>query len=532
MDQPASRSRSLPAIHPWLIALLPIVQLYGANIDFAQPRDVALLAGALLLLASTLLLLLTPLLARWAGRAVVTSVVLLLFFHFAMLQAIFGLLGLAAGPAATLALALGAAVVAGAWWVARDGRGLAPLNEFLNVASSVLLLLLSINIAVYLHSTLRADWLGVVEGMVTDTLVQPLPATTGTPPDVYYIMLDGYGRADVLDALYGVDNQQFIGYLEARGFYVAPRSHTNYPRTTFSLLSTLNMQYLDPLSSAGVGRRGAVNVSPSRYLMQRNAVVRSFKAQGYEFVLVASGYDDFGTAQNPLADEILCNRLSMNPLMIGLYNRTPLTLLGWEKISPYTDHRRKVTCVLEALQTMQDRPGPQFIFAHLLAPHPPFLWDPAGEVNEPSRAFALNDANHFEGSDEEYVTGYAGQLRYINGQLQAVVDAILARSAQPPVIILQGDHGPGLLWEWDDPEGSYVPERFGIFAAYYLPALEGNPIPPDITPVNTFRILFNSYFDANMPLLPNRSYTMPWDNPFDQHLLPTERLVEPLPPVP
>ncbi len=70
----------------------------------------------------------------------------------------------------------------------------------------------------------------------------PLLANLAEPktrPDIYYIVLDGYARADVLDGLYDFDNDDFISALESKGFVVPEQNHSNYPKTALSIASTL-----------------------------------------------------------------------------------------------------------------------------------------------------------------------------------------------------------------------------------------------------------------------------------------------------
>ncbi len=64
-------------------------------------------------------------------------------------------------------------------------------------------------------------------------------------PDVYYIILDAYGRADRLKQFYGYDNTPFLDALRKRGFYIAQNSRANYDQTCLCLPSSLNMNYLD-----------------------------------------------------------------------------------------------------------------------------------------------------------------------------------------------------------------------------------------------------------------------------------------------
>ncbi len=97
-------------------------------------------------------------------------------------------------------------------------------------------------------------------------------------------------------------------------------------------------------------------------------------------------------------------------------------------------------------------------------------------------------------------------MQFVNHQLQETIDAILAQSDIPPIIILQADHGSGLLTDLTSPENTCIRERFSPFAAYYLPDLEHDAIPDDISTVNLFRIILNEYFDAQLPLLEDKQY--------------------------
>jgi hypothetical protein len=90
--------------------------------------------------------------------------------------------------------------------------------------------------------------------------------------------------------------------------------------------------------------------------------------------------------------------------------------------------------------------------------------------------------------------------------LAKTIDAILAKSSRPPVIIIQGDHGPGGFLDWDSPAQTCLWERASIFNAYYLPGPNASALTPDISPVNSFRVVLNTYFSANLELLPDYTY--------------------------
>lgn len=530
-----ARLQEVPAIHPFLIALLPVVQLYAANVDFALSRDVLQLIVGLLALTTLLLLLLRFVVPGWGGRALVTSALIGVFFHFSLIQDALAALGLGAALAAALALLVGVALVAAAWWVARDGRLLEPLTQLLNMGAGILLIFFSINILFYFQAPARNDWLGVAEAMVADTLVSEAevdPAARAAAPDIYYIILDGYGRPDILQALYDLDGSAFLGYLDSQGFQIPSHSRANYPRTDLSLLASLNMQYIDRLAASPSAKEvsnGFANYAPIQYLVENNSVVRSLDNLGYEFILISSGYAFIGTHQNPRADYCYCGNAPRSLMFTEIFNRTPLVLIPSETLMPHTAHREKVRYAFEQLRSMPDRPGPQFVFAHILVPHPPFVFNAEGAAVGNEVPFSLEDASHYEGSTEMYLEGYAAQVRFVDRQLQQVAEAILARSGTPPIIIFQGDHGPGLLWDWEDFDNSYVPERMSIFAAYHLPGASPPTMPDDMTPVNTFRILFNSYFGTDFEMLPNRSFTTGWEIPYEYQPIPPERWGEPLP---
>src|SRR5690606_20870239 len=95
-----------------------------------------------------------------------------------------------------------------------------------------------------------------------------------TPPDVYYIILDGYPRADILAERYGYDNSEFLEGLESRGFYIADGSHSNYGQTILSLTSSLNMDYLDTLIDIEASQDASVGILYP--FLKNNRVLQEF----------------------------------------------------------------------------------------------------------------------------------------------------------------------------------------------------------------------------------------------------------------
>ena len=106
--------------------------------------------------------------------------------------------------------------------------------------------------------------------------------------------------------------------------------------------------------------------------------------------------------------------------------------------------------------------------------------------------------------------------------LEEVVRAILRQPGPPPAILITGDHGPGSQLRWDDPLGSNLTERMGIFAAYRLPGVDPQELSATLSPVSAARILANTYFGTNLPPLPDRSAFSTWRRPYDFLHLPAE----------
>lgn len=315
--------------------------------------------------------------------------------------------------------------------------------------------------------------------------------TNSARPDIYYIILDAYGRQDVLKDFLGFDNSAFLGALRERGFYVADCSQSNYHITEYSLPSSLNYDYFDHLN---------VDNNIQRIAILKHSAVRSFlERQGYRIVSAPTGWDmtewkdadiylDFDRSYSALPE---FEKLTMDTTLLRI-----ILDFNWFNINRITDnnHRSRVLSLLNHLKRLPTEEGDLFVFAHFVIPHPPYRFGPNGEW--------------LEGRPDDVRTAYINQVIYINREILQVIDTILAKSERPPVIIIQGDHGP-------PPEISVSSaEKMPILNAYYLPGVDAEQVLyPSISPVNTFRVVLNSYFGQDLPLLEDISYYAPKDNP-------------------
>jgi hypothetical protein len=298
-------------------------------------------------------------------------------------------------------------------------------------------------------------------------------------PDIFYIILDGYARQDVLTAYFKYNNAPFIDFLHRRGFYVASGSRCNYSVTFLSLSSSLNMQYLDALN-------GVHDQEEQAYRMiGHNRLMEELKFNGYRIVHFSTGWP--GDDVNLLADETYSSS-SLDEFRELLLKTSILRFFFTNAIGNSYRDRFYFNC--EKLGSLTHQRRPTFVYAHFVIPHPPFVFDRDGGI-PPPHPFPHRPA----GSRDWYPPSrYVDQLSYITRHIQATITKILENYPEPPIIILQSDHGPGCDGITAHPTNKMLLERTGILNAFYVPDVIRHQLYPTISPVNTFRILFNTYF--------------------------------------
>jgi hypothetical protein len=332
----------------------------------------------------------------------------------------------------------------------------------------------------------------------------PLPAASPrTEPlrDIYYLVFDRYGDAPTIRDSYGYDNEAFYRYLARKGFFVAEASRSNYLKTALSLASSLNLTLLDTT---------ALNVPPDSpewapvyELLADHRLGRFLKAQGYSYVHTGSWW--WPTRKNPNATRnINSYPFTPRPLMTLLESGLVAPVFRMTA-SPRLDDRRqqwsRVNRDFAELERIPGLPGPKFVFAHVLVPHPPYVFKADGSFLTAEAEARTSDSS-----------GYANQLIATNRKIEALIDRILADAAVPPIIVVQGDEGPYPIgtrketFNWHTATSRQLLDKTGILNAYFLPGEAPPSLSPSITPVNSFRVILNHYFGTDLPLLPDRTY--------------------------
>jgi len=496
-------------LHSILFGVLPVLCAYCSLVSFLLPEELVLPLIVSLALAIVVLLLSYACLRDWCRAGIVTSALVLMNFSFDAMAA----------PANRLLISFA---------LPHDDR--VYLVPFTLLIFTILYLLLKaksdyraatscLNIMSLLLVLGNAVYIAWHEYKISLTMskiyqcddkelaaidLKPVQHLSDSP-DIYYFILDAFGRSDTLKEIYDFDNSSFIDGLKERGFIIPAGSRSNYQMTCLSLPSSLNMQYLDYLEPT-LGRNCA-DYSVLYRLIQRNKVTSLLKSLGYRYVNVRSGWSP--TDYMPNADvnvgfaygNVFHLALLRNTL-IGPWQRD-FDFLGWaaRKVRLYgLQNIESIAQVQFQSQPQAQSQAPKFVFVHIVVPHPPFLFNEDGSTC-PLGVISLSDK--FE--KEKYVA----QVKFIQKQVLAMLDQ-LDKNPRKKVVIIQGDHGPALQNGSDgNPSPAFLRERMRILNAYRLPDAEPGTIYDGITPVNSFRVILNHYFDAKLPLLADKCIYSP-----------------------
>jgi hypothetical protein len=483
-----NRILKFPLFHPLVFCLYPILSLAVVNLRYVPIADTLRSMAAALILGLCVFALMYVLARKVEKAALLTSVLLLAFFSYGHLYD-----------------AIKQVFVTG---ILVRHRYLLPIYILLTLSCLILIWKekparygLTVYANVFAFLLLVISIYGFVPNLPQLFNTHPQPHTAAVPlpstaagsngtigaqkyPDIYYIILDSYGREDILKKLYGYDNSSFINELKKRGFYVAAQSRPNYPETAYSLGSSLNMNYVDALVSTSL-YPGTSTHAQMGALILSSRVRKTLAGLGYKYVAIdnnaGSTAFDADVVFTP-EKATLQSGFAVNPFEGMLINST--ILRAWSDLqqehgkpsfldqfayrSAYDRHRDYILFDLDAIKRVPELPGSYFVLDHIILPHPPFVLGPNGEYLYPNGPFTL--ATELPDlSFDQYKKLYSGQVEYANARILNDLDTIFKNSSTPPIIIIQGDHGPGLYFTYQALASTGLQERFHILNAYYFP---------------------------------------------------------------
>lgn len=514
--------RRLAHLHPLLFASYGSLALLANNLGqieaSAAIRSLAISVGVSLMLVGVLYLLLRD----FAKAALISSGAILLIFSYGHVARLLDSQLPALGGSLIVPFLWLLALAAWVYLVLRLVADPLRLGQYFLVVGLVLNALPAFTLLTYARAGPQAE--SALEqyrqqAWQRDGLAPPSGESPSAElPDIYYLVLDAYTRGDVLADLYQYDNRPFLDGLRSRGFFVAEAGRANYPRTEPSIASSLNMMHLDDLpahlAARDLDHSERAFMRATSALIKKNRAVDLLRARGYTIVAFDSGYaaaylaDPDILRRSPTIEEQGLWQVGFEVMLLDTTVGRELTRRLGDADNPmqrlFDAHRERVLFTLENLSGYAQEPGPHFVYAHLISPHVPYVFGPNGERITASDPYTLLNARP---GDEDNVRRYRDQLHFLNGLVLDAVDQVLAASEQPPIILIQGDHS-SKVYSVAEPTGLLARQlRFPILSAYHLPA-GPDGLYDGITPVNSFRLVFDQYLGTSFDLLPDKSYSL------------------------
>jgi hypothetical protein len=515
-------------IYAFLFSIFPVLSLFVVNIHETIFKVVLRPALASLLLCMIIFFISVFLFKNISKAGLFTLLVEFLFFSYGhvyqLLEQSSGL-GIFLGhhraliPIYLLILIIG-------FFVIKKIKLNFEITNYLNILVVILILfpviqivkssiITSININ---NSSVKNDISSTPEEMST----LQANALNSAKPDVYYIILDSYTREDVLITDYSFDNSDFLSSLQSLGFYVARCSNSNYAHTRSSLTSSLNMKYLQEMDTSLTPEKTDRSLVDG--LLLNNTVIKEFKKFGYTIETIQSfiGFLNFNETDvyYKLPNEFFLT-MPFQPFEV-LFLKTTFGKVATElhipaidnfiqkAFYPWYDFVRSQEFILNKLPDIIEDPSPKFVFVHVYIPHHPFIFNPDGTYTMDDAFY--REAYNYPINDDLFRIGYLNQIQFVNSRILSFVNKAIKSSAFQPIIIIQGDHGQ----KWD--------QRMKILNAYYFPSRGYEELYSTISPVNSFRVLFNQYFHEEFPLEKDISFLSSAQTPYDYQIIQDDSL--------
>ena len=486
--------------HPFLFALLPPLVLFIGNIGQLYPVDLVL--PTLLILIPTILL--------WLGfrfffksftkSGLLVSLTVILFFSYGLIFRKLNEMTVDFEIQHQFFLVpfLGIFIL-GFLYCLKTKRKLNNITTVLNVITIALIAAILAQLIAYDFNPYH-----IFEDDIDTSTQFHLTDSLDKYPDIYYIILDEYAGSKTLNDTFDYDNSEFTDYLYTNGFTVPLESQSNYTVSFLSLSSSLNMQYVnfyaDEVGVDEMDPRLAYN------LIHNNRVMQILESNGYSTINFDSNWGPTNAIK--IANQNLCEK---SPA----FNSELLGMVLWNSmLNPiYVDlflpsDRERVLCIFSEMPEIQfESKKPIFVFAHIMLPHGPYIWGPNGEHKKIDSLSVLDI--------EESKKGYLDQLIFTNKMVQEMIEKIIDEKKRPKIIIIQSDHGTAFPMDWENPTEKMKHDRLSNINYILLPDKNKNFLYNTMTPVNTFRALFNDYFGTNFEILEDRVFFSDYEKPYN-----------------
>ena len=311
-----------------------------------------------------------------------------------------------------------------------------------------------------------------------------IPGASAEKPNVYHIILDEYTDNEILTKKFGYNNEKFLEFLNNNGFYMHDKLFSTFGGTVKELNVILNMEYPKKLRW----------MSEDYESLNNNKVMSIFSNQDYSVIETNSmmRWKNFSDVDTKLCyDTNFINSEFLDQVLGKSIIRYFL-----EKYQQDT-RRDTIRCTFNVLNEITLKTdGPKYVFSHVYVPHPPFLFGPNGENVIPDRR-EISGLQSWENPQ-----GYVNQLIYATNEITVVIKNIVKNDPNA-IIIVQGDTGTLTGTDISKKTMKEIYQAHSILYAVRIPDVEDSDY---MIPVNTYRIIFNNYFNMNYDYLEYHSY--------------------------
>ena len=505
-------------IHPFLVGIFPILIIYSQNIGRVEITELFLPVIIIVGLTIGLYYFLKSILKNENKSAIIVTLILITLFSYGHIYYLLSDvmidefdIGQNRYLIPAFVLVLGISI----FFIIRARRVFDNATSILNVISIVFIIVAISNVALvgaeitscdkcsnqefFYEARDFSDYFESHEFSISEN--QELP-------DVYYLILDEYARNDALIEYHNFSNHELTEFLEKKGFHIAKNSFANYPMSVQSIPAIMNMDYINFLADEiGTEVRNYKPLNGKNYgLYPNNMVIKNFKEMDYKIIT----FNTFALHlhENPLADKTFCHRdkFLLDNRLADVLARTSIFGYYIERWAE-GELRQATLCAFENFGNAGNVfDEPVFVWAHVMLPHPPWIFGPNGEEITPGKPLLITDNPEFRDSGWEPKRQYIQQVQFANKKTIEVVENILENNRNA-IIIIQGDHGTAWETNWMEPSKEDAWQRLRNFDAIYFPDKDKRDLLlDDRTLVNTFRTVFNAYYESNYELLENKMY--------------------------
>ena len=522
-----NKKKNQKIFHPFLVAVFPILIIYSQNIGRIDFENLILPITLMLIFSVGLYYILKIILKNPFKAGLIVTIILILVFSYGHVYYLLNdvsIDGFDIGRNIYLIPVFGLMLGISIFFAVKAKRVFDNATSILNVVSVVFVIIALSNVFLVAVEITSCDQCSnqelFYETRDFSNYFEPHKFSileNQERPNIYYLILDEYARNDALLEYHNFTNDKFTEFLENTGFHIAKNSFSNYPLSAQSIPATMNMNYINFLEDEiGTEVRNYEPLLGIHGLYPNNMVIKNFIEMDYKIIT----FNTFALHQyeNQLADETFCHRdkLLLDNKLVDVLARTSIFGYYIERWAE-AELRQVALCAFENFgNSGKVFDKPVFVWAHIMLPHPPWIFGPNGEEIIPGKPLLLTDNPDFRDSGWEPKIQYLQQVLFVNKKTIETVENILEHDKNS-IILIQGDHGTA----WgegvtSDPSEEFVWQRLSNFDAIYFPDEEKRvQLNDNRTLVNTFRTVFNSYFGSDYEILDDKMYWGSNDKPYN-----------------